>query len=209
MRKLLIVEDTEIFATGLRTTLLQDPDNDVAAIVGSVAAALEAIETRPFDVLVVDVRLTDGTAFDLLNHLSSLENPPPSLIVSSFDLAQYVDAALRRGASGYILKTAPTAEILAAVRTVAAGGWAFDPDLVRRASSAKQLGLSPRDRQVIERVLAGRSNDEIGVDLGISRKTVEAHLSKLFVRFGVASRVELVRRAEREQWLEAATTQGD
>lgn len=206
MRRLLIVEDTEIVATGLRATLLEDADNEVVAIVGSVAAALEAIDSRPIDVLVVDVRLTDGTAFDLLNRLSSRENPPSSLIISSFDLAQYVDAALHRGASGYVLKTAPASEILAAVRTVAAGGWAFDPELVRRATSAKQLGLSRRDREVIERVLAGRSNDEIGVDLGISRKTVEAHLSKLFIRFGVVSRVELVRRAEREQWLEAATT---
>lgn len=206
VRRLLIVEDTEIVATGLRATLEEDAANVVVAIVDSVSGALQAIRPGEIDVIIVDVRLADGTAFDLLKQLASQDDPPPSLIVSSFDLAQYVDAALRLGASGYILKTALASELLSAVQTVAAGGWAFDPELVRGAHAAKQLGLSIRDRNVIERVLAGRSNDEIGVDLGISRKTVEAHISRLFVRFGVASRVELARRAEREQWLEATTT---
>ena len=97
-------------------------------------------------------------------------------------------------------------EAAAAVRSVAGGGWAFDPELVRRATSAKQLGLTERDREVIAGVLAGRSNDEIGADLGISRKTVEAHLSKLFGRFGIGTRVELTGRAVGEEWLVPPTS---
>jgi DNA-binding NarL/FixJ family response regulator len=206
MSRLLIVEDSEIVASGIRATLAKDPANEIVAAVPSVAAALATIEERQVDVLVVDVRLEDGTAFDLLKALGQRTEAPAALIVSSFDLAQYVEAALHLGASGYILKTAPAAELLAAVRSVAAGGWAFDPDLVRRASSAKQLGLSERDREVIAGVVAGRSNDEIGADLKISRKTVEAHISKLFLRFGVGTRVELAGRAEREQWLVPPTS---
>lgn len=75
-----------------------------------------------------------------------------------------------------------------------------------RTADAKQLSLSDRDRQVVAALLAGRSNDEIGMDLGISRKTVEARISRLFERFGVTSRVDLARRADREQWLELAVT---
>jgi DNA-binding NarL/FixJ family response regulator len=84
------------------------------------------------------------------------------------------------GASGYILKDAPTEAILTAVRAVAEGGWAFDPDLVRAVAGAKWLSLSARDREIIKAIREGRSNDEIGADLDISRKTVEAHLSKLY-----------------------------
>lgn len=205
MTRLLIAEDAEIVAAGLRGTLEQDPGNQVLGVVASVEGALESVLSTPVDVLVADIRLSDGTAFDLLQRLSvipGLGHHPACLIVSSFDLAQYVEAALHLGASGYILKTAPSSELLAAVRTVAAGGWAFDPELVSLAGRAKQLGLTSRDREIVAGILAGRSNDEIGADLDISRKTVEAHVSKLFARFGVATRVELARRAEHEQWLE-------
>lgn len=205
--RLLIAEDAEIVAAGLRGTLEQDSSNQVIGVVPSVEGALDVISSEPVDVLVADIRLSDGTAFDLLQRLSAmpdLDGHPSCLIVSSFDLAQYVEAALHLGASGYILKTAPSKELLAAVRTVATGGWAFDPNLVSSAGHAKQLGLSSRDREIVAGILGGRSNDEIGGDLGISRKTVEAHVSKLFARFGVATRVELARRAEHEQWLEPA-----
>ena len=206
MTSLLVVEDTQIVASGIRATLEQDPDNEVSAVATSVAEAEAVLRAAPIDVMVADVRLPDGTVFDLLKRVADLDPLPATLIISSFDLAQYVHAALRMGASGYILKTAPAGELLAAVRAVASGGWAFDPQLVRMTTSAKQLGLSDRDRQIIAAILTGRSNDEIGMDLGISRKTVEAHISKLFMRFGVTTRVELARRAEREQWLEVATS---
>ncbi|HVM29931.1 MAG TPA: response regulator transcription factor [Candidatus Limnocylindrales bacterium] len=204
MTRVLIVEDSPLVASGMRATLTGHAEVQVVGEVASVAEATVALREHPIDVAVVDVRLSDGTAFDLLRKVHDLDPHPAFLIVSSFDLAQYVDAALHLGASGYLLKTAPTAEIVRAVLTVADGGWAFDPDLVRKASSAKWLRLSERDRQVIRGVVAGRSNDEIGVDLGISRKTVEAHVSKLLLRFGVGSRVELAARAEREEWLERA-----
>jgi DNA-binding NarL/FixJ family response regulator len=201
VRTILVVEDAEIVASGMRATLEQDEANVVVAIVASVAEAARIVRSQHVDVLVADIRLADGTAFDLLRLLAEENIQRPTLIVSSFELAQYVDAALRLGASGYILKTAPGRELLAAIETVSGGGWAFDPALVSSANRAKQLGLTARDRQVIERLVAGRSNDEIGSDLGISRKTVEAHVSKLLSRFEVSSRVELVRLAERDQWL--------
>ncbi len=204
--RLLIVEDSPLVSTGIRATLEDEPDNQIVGVVPSVRLAEELVRTHAVDVIVADIRLSDGTAFDLIKRLADLDPAPAFLIISSFDLAQYVEAALHLGASGYILKTAPVEEVLGAVRSVAAGGWAYDPELVRKAGAAKQLRLTTRDRDIIRGVVAGRSNDEIGVDLGVSRKTVESHISKLFLRFGVTSRVELVRRAEREQWLESPTS---
>lgn len=201
--RVLVVEDAEIVASGMRATVEQDPENAVIAIVPSVASAFEVVRTKPVDILLADIRLADGTAFDLLKMLATLSHRPPTLIFSSFDLAQYVDAAVRLGACGYLLKTAPASELLSAIHIVARGGRAFDPDLVSRATAAAQLALSPRERQVVSGIMAGRTNDEIGADLGISRKTVEASISRLFERFEVGSRAELTRRAEREQWLES------
>ncbi len=208
MIRVLVVEDSPLVASGLVATFASDSEILVAAQTGRVDEAERAIRTSdpPFDVVVLDVRLEDGTAFDLLRRLRTLKPSPAYLIVSSFDLPQYVDAALTLGAAGYVLKTAPTAAIVGAVRTVANGAWAFDPELVRKATNARWLRLTERDRHIIKGVLSGRSNDEIAGDLGISRKTVEAHVSKLFARFEVASRAELAARAEREQWLERAMT---
>jgi DNA-binding NarL/FixJ family response regulator len=201
MTRVLIVEDAEIVASGLRATIEQDPANEVVAVVPSVELAEEVIRGKPIDVLVTDIRLADGTAFDLLKRLAGRDLQPPTLIVSSYDLPQYVDAALQLGALGYVLKTAPARELLAAVTTVAARGGAYGPGLVTSVTKAKQLGLTPRDRSVVAGILAGRTNDEIGAELGVSRKTVEVHVSNMLERFGLASRVELAQRAEHEQWL--------
>ena len=96
-----------------------------------------------------------------------------------------------------MLKTAPVAELLDAVRRVASGGLAF---AVRPATSTARL--TAREHDVVRLVADGRSNDEIGATLGIGSKTVETHLSRIFERFGVASRAELAARAVREGWLD-------
>ena len=116
--------------------------------------------------------------------------------------------ALRHGASGFVLKTAPTAEILDAIRRVADGGVAFPAELLLAVQRSGWTPLSPRDRRLVEQLLDGRTNDEIAVALGVTRKGIEAHLARLFERFGVESRTELAVRAEREGWLGVPTKPG-
>ncbi len=123
---------------------------------------------------------------------------PAVIVVTAYDYPQYADAALRLGAAGFVLKTAPIAELVDAIRRVAAGGLAF---AVRPGGHALAR-LSPREHDVVRLVAAGRTNDEIGADLGIGSKTVETHLARLFERLGVASRTELAIRAVREGWLD-------
>ena len=119
------------------------------------------------------------------------------MVLTAYDYPQYAAAALRLGAAGFVLKTAPIAELIEAIRRAASGGMAF---------GVRPMGLMPvltaREREVVLLVVEGRSNDEIGVALGITSKTVEAHLRRLFDRLGLQSRTELATRALREGWLE-------
>ena len=121
-------------------------------------------------------------------------------MLSTFQTPQYVTAAVALGASGFVAKTAPTEEIVDAVRIVANGGTAFPREAIRPARGRWQP-LTRREHDLIAGVLAGRSNDELSADLRIARKTVEAYLTRLYARFGVLSRTELAVLAEREQWL--------
>ena len=123
---------------------------------------------------------------------------PAIVVVTAYDYPQYVEAALRLGAAGFVLKTAPVAELLDAIRRAAAGGLAF----AQRPRGSVAVALSPREQDVVRLVVEGRSNDEIGLALGIGAKTVESHLRRLFERLDVASRTELATRALREGWLE-------
>ena len=195
-----IVDDHPLVTAGLRAALGSEPDVDVVADAPTVAAALRMLEEYDLDVVIVDVRLPDGSGLDLISRAAASPENPASIVLSSFDTPQYVDAAMRLGAAGFLLKTAPTAEIVAAIRAVAAGGTAYAVSLSR--SGRRWQPLTARERAVVDGVLRGRSNDEIGVELGLSRKTVEAHLSRLFERFGVGTRTDLALRADRERWLD-------
>ena len=199
--RIVIVDDHPVVASGLESVLAREPDLQVVAVAGSLAAARDLLARERPDVVLLDLRLADGSGFDLLLEARELPAPPAFIVVSSFGMPQYVDAALRYGASGFVLKTAPTAEILDAIRRVAEGGVAFPAEHLLAVQRSGWTPLSPRDRRLVEQLLDGRTNDEIALALGVTRKGIEAHLGRLFERFGVASRTELAVRAEREGWL--------
>lgn len=189
-----VVDDHPLVREGTAAIVARAEDMEIAGVAGSLE------ELRPMldgsvDVLLLDLRLGQDSGFDLLR--SKADAPMPAVVVlTSYDYPQYADAALRLGAAGFVVKTAPTAELLDAVRRAAGGGLAFG---VRPGNG---VALSGREREVVRLVVEGASNDEIGVRLGISSRTVESHLRRLFERLGVASRTELAARALREGWLE-------
>jgi DNA-binding NarL/FixJ family response regulator len=129
----------------------------------------------------------------------------PVLVLSSFETPQYVASAVRFGAQGFMLKTAPINDLLEAIRRVAEGGAAFSAEHLRD-STMKLVQLTARERDILKLILDGRSNDEISAALGTSHKTVEAHLTRLYERFGMASRVELALRADRDGWLDLGSS---
>jgi DNA-binding NarL/FixJ family response regulator len=152
--------------------------------------------------VIVDIRLGDESGLALIRDAQAKSLAPAFLVLSSFDMPQYVDASLRFGAAGFLLKTSSPDEVFGAVKTIATGGLVFEPHLLAKGLAPRPKPLTAREREIVDGVLRGRSNDEIGLELGISRKTVEGHLSKLFGRFGIASRIELAIKAEREGWLD-------
>jgi DNA-binding NarL/FixJ family response regulator len=119
------------------------------------------------------------------------------ILWTAYDYPQYAAFARRAGASGFVVKTAPVAELISAIRTVAAGGTHFGTD-----ADIGVTAITPRELDVLRLVSQGMSNDRIGGELGITTRTVEAHLTRLFERSGTQSRTELATRALREGWLD-------
>jgi DNA-binding NarL/FixJ family response regulator len=195
-----IVDDHPVVVGGLAAALDAVEGLEVVARAGTIRDAEGLLARDGLDVILMDVRLPDGNGLELLERTDGTRTAAV-IVLSSFEATQYVAAAVRFGAQGFLVKTAPLDEVVDAVRRVAAGGSAFSAGQLREGIKGP-VQLRPRERDVLRRVLAGQSNDEIAAGLQTSRKTVEKNLSQLFQRFGVASRLELGLRAEREAWLE-------
>lgn len=184
---------------GTAAILRAERDFEVVTVVPSLEAAEEAglFDAARVDVVLLDIRLGTDSGLRALTPATSGARPA-IIVLTAYDYPQYSEAALRLGAAGFVLKTAPLPELVDAIRRVAAGGLAFSV----RPSSAGLARLSPREHDVVRLVADGRTNDEIGSALKIGSKTVETHLARLFERLGVASRTELAMRAVREGWLD-------
>ena len=193
MIRVAVVDDHPLVREGTAALVDRQEDMEIAGVAGSLDELRPILEAGSTDVLLLDLRLGQESGFELLRSGGPM---PAVVVVTSYDYPQYADAALRLGAAGFVVKTAPTAELLDAIRRAAAGGLAFG---VRPGGG---VTLSGREREVLQLVVDGASNDEIGSRLGISSRTVESHLRRLFERFGLASRTELAARALREGWLE-------
>jgi len=167
----------------------------------TVASALALLRgTDPPDVVLCDIQLDSG--IDGLDVVDAAKQAGVRVIVlTSFDRSSLMRAAFERGASGFLDKKSDPAEILAAVRAVAAGGTAFSAASLDAARSAARPPSS-REIQVIGLIQRGATSDEIGGRLGISTRTVESHLRRLFDRYGVVSRAELAVLALNEGWVE-------
>lgn len=195
MIRVAVVDDHPLVREGTAALVDRQEDMEIAGVAGSLEELRPILRDESVQVLLLDLRLGDESGFDLLRH-EAAGHMPAVVVVTSFDYPQYADAALRLGAAGFVIKTAPTAELLDAIRSAASGGLHFG------VRPGKGVSLSGREREVLRFVIDGASNDEIGARLGISARTAESHLRRLFERHNVASRTELASRAIREGWLE-------
>ena len=198
----------------IRVAVVDDHPSIVAAVSEAVSAAddlvlagsgrtlAEAVELLPkVDVLVCDVQL-DGQAegLRLLEISRGTPNPPAVLLLSGFGHPSVVRAAIERCAAGYLDKGAEIEAIVDAIRTVAGGGTVFRASDLAAAREARRRP-SDREIEVIAGVIAGSTNAEVAAALGLSEKTVESHLHRLFDRYGVLSRTELAVLAIDEGWV--------
>ncbi len=190
-----VVDDHPVFREGTAALLDREDDLQIVGLGGSLEDAARLLEADdPPDVVLLDIRLDEESGLRLLERSAGRS---AIVILTAYDYPQYVRAALDAGAAGFVAKSAPSAELLGAVRRAASGDLAF----TRRPTSGAPA-LSPREMDVVRLVSDGCSNDEIGRRLGITSKTVEAHIGRMFVRADVHSRTELAIRAVREGWLD-------
>lgn len=206
--RVLIVDDHPIVRTGIRNML--DPAAGIT-VVGEAHNGAEAkqmiTELKP-DVILLDMKLPDMSGIEVIKHIHESKSSSRVLGLSSYDDRQYISQLLNYGASGYLLKEEVPEYIIEAVRGVAHGdtGWvsrkvaALLSDILLKEKEGG-TELTARELEVLRLVVDGKTNDQIGMSLGISVKTVENHLHAIFRKMGVISRVEAAVMAVRESLL--------
>lgn len=202
MIRVMVIDDHPLFAQGTVEVLDRLPGIRAVGFATSLDAATEKVrELRP-DVVVCDVMLGDKpNGFELVERLRAEGGEqPPVIYLSQFANAVLYQRALAAGAAGYLSKSVEPEALRAAVLAVAAGSTVF-PRAAIRPEPEGPRPPSPRELEILEMVADGRSNSEIGARLGIGESTVETHISRLRLRYGLATRTQLALLADRQGWL--------
>ena len=202
--RVLVADDQDLVRTGLRKIL---DAQDGIEVVGEAKDGREAVESaqrlRP-DVCLFDIRMPrlDGIEATRLISGPDVADPIPVVVITTFDLDEYVHGALRAGARGFLLKDAGPALLVQAIEAAASGDALIAPSITARLlehfaaaapanTPALATELTEREEDVVRRVSAGRTNAEIAADLHISLSTVKTHLASLSTKLGVRNRVEI------------------
>jgi two-component system, NarL family, response regulator DesR len=198
MTRVGIVEDHAAIADALAALIGSDPDIDVSWVSRTAAEAGVHLRAERPDVVLCDVMLEGRDAgFELLADHGSRTR---FIFYTAFDFPDHHRRALEGGAAGFLPKVTPAEQIVAAIRTVHAGGRVFPGHILRSARTAPRAP-TPRELDLLRLVAEGVPNDDIAAQLGVRRKTVEGTLRRLFDRYGCENRTQLARTAMRQGWL--------
>jgi DNA-binding NarL/FixJ family response regulator len=191
--RILIVDDHLIVRAGLTTLLGKESGFVVAGCVGSGAEALTFLNKSAADVVLLDLRMPQKNGIELLPEILACENPPHTLILSSFEYEEEIYRAAKAGARGYLTKDATRADIVDAIREVAAGRLHFPEAIATRlAERESRAGLSPREHDILRMLSKGLTNKEIGRALLISQFTVRNHVIHILTKLEATDRTEAV-----------------
>ncbi len=199
MISIVVVDDHAVVREGTRELLERHDGIEVIGEAGSAAEAIDAARRRVPTVMVVDVELPDMSGIDVVRAVAKSGLSTRCLMLSAHDHTVYVSEALAAGAAGYLLKTATSAELVEAVRSVGAGNVVIDGVLSRHllggrgrfgSNGGARVSLSARELDVLQLLVRGRSNKEVADDLDIGIRTVESYVSAILQKLGVRSRTE-------------------
>ncbi|MEV8367054.1 response regulator transcription factor [Streptomyces niveus] len=204
--RVLVCDDQVMVRTGLVTIIDAQPDLEVVGECGDGRTAVDLAGELAPDVVVMDVRMPvlDGIETTRLLAGAGVTHAVKVLVVTTFNLDEYVYEALRAGASGFLLKDAPPAQLLHGIRTVATGAALLDPEVTRRLvgvhaarirpveRTPDDLPVTPRELEVLHLIADGLSNSEIAATLQISQETVKTFVSRILSKLGLRDRVQAV-----------------
>lgn len=219
--RLILADDHAVVRTGTRQLLERQPDFQIVGEASDGAEAVQLAHDLQPDVVVMDVRMPKMSGVEATKRIKQECPAVRVLVLTAHDDDEYVFALLQSGADGYLLKTAEFEDLVKAIHTVAAGQSALAPEVagkvVAQFTSGKSLpdvladkpndydGLTERELGILRLVGKGLSNKQIGKELYISDRTVQAHLSNIFSKLGVSSRTEAVMHAVRKNWITTGT----
>jgi DNA-binding NarL/FixJ family response regulator len=208
--RVVIVDDQPLVRAGLGMVVDAEPDMEVAAEAGDGAEAISTVDRlaaagTPADIVVMDIRMPRLDGVSATRALCERGQLPRVLVLTTFDDDAEAFAALQAGASGFLLKTAPPQDLLAALRAIADGGAVVAPHLTRRlldryasrfrspvTGTAGAAGLTEREHEVVRLVAQGLSNAEIGDRLHLAEATVKTHIRRILAKLGLRDRVQIV-----------------
>jgi DNA-binding NarL/FixJ family response regulator len=208
MIRVLLVDDQSLLRMGFRLILEAEPDIEVVGEAGDGATGVSMTASLRPDVVLMDVRMPGMDGIAATRSITAAGPAVKVLILTTFDLDEYVFAGLKAGASGFLLKDAPPADLLTAIRTVAGGDSVLAPTATRRLIDQfvpllPDLGrhqdrdallskLTDREQTVFVQLAAGRSNREIADDLHLSEGTVKVHVGRILAKLDLRDRVQAV-----------------
>ncbi|MFF5280552.1 response regulator transcription factor [Streptomyces sp. 62] len=209
--RVIIVDDQAMVRAGFAALLSAQPDIDVVGEAPDGRQGVEVARSAHPDVVLMDVRMPEldglAAAREILHPPVGVTHRPKVLMLTTFDVDDYVYEALRAGASGFLLKDAPPADLIAAVRVVAAGEALLAPSVTRRliadfaasrpvprrdATALRLNGLTPRETEVLELIARGLSNQEIAESLVLAEQTVKTHIGRVLAKLDLRDRAQAV-----------------
>jgi DNA-binding NarL/FixJ family response regulator len=199
----LLADDQDLVREGLRMLVNAEPDMHVVGEARSGTEVLARSRELAPDVVLMDIRMPDLDGIEATARLVQAGSPAKVLVLTTFDLDEYVYRAMKAGASGFLLKDATRDQLANAVRTVAAGDTLLAPAITRRlvqdfcrrpdpTAATGGHGLSDRELDVLRLVAAGRSNSEIAGELFLGEATVKSHVARVLAKLGLRDRVQIV-----------------